>query len=77
MKLHIKIILFFLLSTGLVYSKSTTMKSISIEVAKANYFLNKNHYIYNRVSLAFLITPVSFYSDLNLDFEKIDFMPKK
>ena len=77
MKLYIRVVLTFLLLTGSLYSKSTTIKRTSFESTKANYFLNKNYNIYNRVSLAFLIKPVSFYSDLSLDFEKIRFMPKR
>jgi hypothetical protein len=77
MKLYIKVILTFLLLTGSLYSKSTTMKPINVKLTKANYFLNINHNLYERVSLSFLIKPASFYSNLSLDFEKIRFIPKK
>ena len=76
MKLYIKVLLTFLLLTGSLYS-NTTIKQANFTLAKANYFLNKNYNIHDRGSLAFLIKPVSFYSDLNLDFEKIRFIPKR
>ena len=77
MKLYIRVVLTFLLLTGSLYSKNTTTKPTSLELTKANYFLNRHYTINNRVTLAFLIKPVSFYSDLSLDFEKIRFMPKR
>ena len=72
MKLYIKVILTFLLLTGSLYPKSTRMQSINIELIKFNYFFNIKN---KRVSMAFLIKPVSIYSDLSLDFEKVHFMP--
>ncbi len=76
MKLYIRVVLIFLLLTSLSYSKNTTTKLSSIELTKANYFINKNQNIHSSVSLAFLIKPVSFYFDLSLDFEKVRFIPK-
>jgi len=76
MKLYIRIALTFLLLTGLLYSKNTIIQPSNLKLTKANYFFNTNQNIYSRVSLAFLIKPVSFYSDLSLDFDKVLFMPK-
>jgi hypothetical protein len=77
MRLYIKVVLTFLLLTGSLYSKGTTIKTTSFKLIKTNCFLNTNHYKYKRASLAFLIRPVSFYSDLSLDFEKIRFILKR
>ncbi|SFV50320.1 hypothetical protein MNB_SV-12-1817 [hydrothermal vent metagenome] len=77
MKLYIKMVLTFLLLTGLLYSKSTTIKPISVKLIKSDSFFDKNQRVYKRASLAFLVKPVSFSSDLSLNFEKVFFLPKK
>jgi hypothetical protein len=73
MKTGIKVALTLFLLTGSLYSNSTSLHN---EI-KINTFFDKHEHSQKRVTLAFLIKPVSFSSDLSLDFKKVFFAPKR
>lgn len=77
MKTDIKqVILTLLLLTGVLCSKSTPTKSIDIQSAKDNFFLDKEKSSLIIPTINYLIKPVSFSYDLIIDFRKVNFKSK-